>query len=74
MPEFERTQISQAKHIMKPFVLRRLKCDVLKGLPKKTEEVILCPMSKDQEKKYKDLVAMFSKQANKVTDCILCKT
>ena len=65
LPEFERTQISQAKDIMKPFVLRRLKCDVLKGLPKKTEEIVKCSMTKDQEKKYKDLISMFSKQADK---------
>ncbi|XP_034255614.1 SWI/SNF-related matrix-associated actin-dependent regulator of chromatin subfamily A containing DEAD/H box 1 homolog [Thrips palmi] len=64
MPNFERTQIAQAKHIMKPFVLRRLKRDVLKDLPKKTEEILKCPMTKDQERTYKDLIADFSKQAN----------
>lgn len=34
---FEQSQIDQAKRIMKPFVLRRLKCDVLNSLPKKSE-------------------------------------
>lgn len=51
---------------MKPFVLRRLKCDVLKDLPVKTAEVISCSMTKDQEKKYKDLITVFTKQAVKV--------
>lgn len=66
LPNFERTQIAQAKDIMKPFVLRRLKRDVLKDLPKKTEEIIKCPMTKHQEKTYKELIALFSKQANEV--------
>lgn len=65
LPNFELAQIAKAKHIMKPFVLRRLKKDVLKDLPKKTEQIIRCSMTKDQEKKYNDLIAMFSKQAGK---------
>lgn len=56
---------------MKPFVLRRLKCDVLKDLPEKTAEVISCSMTKDQEKKYKDLITLFSKQAVKVMLCMI---
>lgn len=63
-PNFERTQIAQAKDIMKPFVLRRLKRDVLKDLPKKTDKIIKCPMTKQQESTYRDLIADFSEQAN----------
>lgn len=66
LPSFERSQITQAKDIMKPFVLRRLKKDVLKDLPKKTEEIMKCSMTKDQEQKYKELIADFKKQANDV--------
>ncbi|XP_053609678.1 SWI/SNF-related matrix-associated actin-dependent regulator of chromatin subfamily A containing DEAD/H box 1 homolog [Plodia interpunctella] len=59
-PAFEKTQILQAKRIMKPFVLRRLKRDVLQDLPKKTNHTELCPMSERQQQLYKDLIAGFS--------------
>lgn len=52
LPEFEQEQIELAKRIMKPFILRRLKKDVLQDLPKKTSEVIKCPMTEDQRTKY----------------------
>ncbi|CAK1551300.1 unnamed protein product [Leptosia nina] len=60
VPAFEQSQITQAKRIMKPFVLRRLKQDVLQDLPKKTNHKELCPMSDRQQKLYKDLIAAFS--------------
>lgn len=37
---FERAQIEQAKRIMKPFVLRRLKTVVLSSLPPKTDYIV----------------------------------
>lgn len=40
LSKFEQTQIDQAKRIMKPFLLRRLKNDVLRSLPTKTEKVV----------------------------------
>lgn len=40
LSKFEQTQIDQAKRIMKPFLLRRLKDDVLKSLPQKTDQVV----------------------------------
>ncbi|KAG0718228.1 SMARCAD1 [Chionoecetes opilio] len=60
---FERERIEQAKRIMKPFFLRRLKCDVLKDLPCKEDEVKYAPMSKRQKKIYGDTVAVLSKKA-----------
>lgn len=36
---FYKEKIEQAKGIMRPFILRRIKADVLKQLPRKTEEV-----------------------------------
>lgn len=48
---------------MKPFVLRRLKADVLKDLPPKTEELIVCPMIKKQLDMYNNLVTKFSVEA-----------
>ncbi|XP_063364496.1 SWI/SNF-related matrix-associated actin-dependent regulator of chromatin subfamily A containing DEAD/H box 1 homolog [Cydia amplana] len=59
-PPFEQSQITQAKRIMKPFVLRRLKRDVLQDLPKKTNHTELCAMSDRQEKLYKHLIAGFA--------------
>lgn len=61
--KFERERIEQAKRIMKPFFLRRLKCDVLKDLPKKTDEVRYAPMSKRQQKIYTETVEAFSRKA-----------
>ncbi|XP_047029911.1 SWI/SNF-related matrix-associated actin-dependent regulator of chromatin subfamily A containing DEAD/H box 1 homolog [Helicoverpa zea] len=57
---FEQSQITQAKRIMKPFVLRRLKRDVLQDLPKKTNHRELCSMSERQGMLYKDLIAGFA--------------
>lgn len=53
---FEQNQIDKAKRIMKPFILRRLKKDVLTSLPKKTQEVVKLPMSETQAEKYNFLV------------------
>ncbi|KAI5635805.1 hypothetical protein NE865_11503 [Phthorimaea operculella] len=60
VPAFEKSQITQAKRIMKPFVLRRLKRDVLQDLPKKTNHTELCKMSAKQERLYKELCAGFA--------------
>lgn len=60
--QFEKTQIDQAKRVMKPFVLRRLKRDVLKCLPPKTEEIIKVAMPDCQKDKYKQLIASFSSE------------
>lgn len=65
LPRFEQEQVAQAKRIMQPFVLRRLKKDVLKDLPTKTEEVLYCTMEERQQTKYNDLIAMFSKKAER---------
>ncbi|KOB67046.1 putative helicase, partial [Operophtera brumata] len=58
-PAFEQSQIVQAKRIMKPFVLRRLKRDVLQDLPKKTNHTELVTMSDKQKNQYDDLIAGF---------------
>ncbi|XP_029366368.1 SWI/SNF-related matrix-associated actin-dependent regulator of chromatin subfamily A containing DEAD/H box 1A isoform X2 [Echeneis naucrates] len=52
---FERDRISQAKLIMKPFILRRVKNEVLKQLPAKEETVKFCSMSEKQQTLYKTL-------------------
>lgn len=57
IPAFERNQIAQAKRIMKPFVLRRLKRDVLRELPPKTDTMIPVPPDPDQKQKYQQLIS-----------------
>ncbi|XP_063051745.1 SWI/SNF-related matrix-associated actin-dependent regulator of chromatin subfamily A containing DEAD/H box 1A [Engraulis encrasicolus] len=51
-------RIDQAKLIMKPFILRRVKTEVLKELPPKTDMVERCSMSPKQKELY---TALFSK-------------
>ncbi|MBS1962863.1 MAG: DEAD/DEAH box helicase [Bdellovibrionales bacterium] len=46
-------QTSALKRLISPFLLRRTKDQVLKELPEKTEEVILCEMTAAQKKAYK---------------------
>ncbi|XP_053694435.1 SWI/SNF-related matrix-associated actin-dependent regulator of chromatin subfamily A containing DEAD/H box 1 homolog isoform X2 [Sabethes cyaneus] len=53
---FEKNQIERAKQIMKPFILRRLKRDVLSFLPPKTENIIKATMLDSQKEKYHALV------------------
>lgn len=47
------SQTSALKRLISPFLLRRTKAQVLKELPEKTEEVILCEMTQIQKKAYK---------------------
>ncbi|CAN7989083.1 unnamed protein product [Ixodes hexagonus] len=59
---FERDRVAHAKKIMRPFVLRRLKRDVLQQLPTKHEEERLVPMTPYQTDCYVNLVAALSKE------------
>lgn len=64
---FEREQIIQAKRIMKPFVLRRLKEDVLQDLPPKTDTVVHVPMVPTQKERYEALVNTFQNVSKNVS-------
>ncbi|KAH8274923.1 hypothetical protein KR018_008475, partial [Drosophila ironensis] len=64
--QFQETQIQRAKRIMKPFVLRRLKKDVLNNLPKKLSLVEKVPMSKKQKQYYHELVEYYSNNKGEV--------
>ena len=44
------------KNLISPFLLRRMKCDVNIQLPKKTEQVLFCPMTNDQKQSYRAFV------------------
>jgi SWI/SNF-related matrix-associated actin-dependent regulator of chromatin subfamily A member 5 len=48
--------ISQLHKILRPFMLRRLKADVEKSLPPKTETILFTGMSAMQKKLYKDIL------------------
>lgn len=67
IPTFERDQIDQAKRIMKPFLLRRLKRDVLQDLPKKFDYKLDIPMVESQEKRYNELVSQFKAAGDSVS-------
>uniref|UniRef100_A0A3B5L384 DNA helicase n=1 Tax=Xiphophorus couchianus TaxID=32473 RepID=A0A3B5L384_9TELE len=53
---FERDRITRAKLIMKPFILRRVKNEVLKQLPAKEEKIEFCSMSEKQQVLYEALL------------------
>ncbi|KAJ3054463.1 hypothetical protein HK097_001756 [Rhizophlyctis rosea] len=52
-----RQRIQRAKKIMKPFVLRRKKKEVVKELPGKTVNIVRCAMTKGQRAVYHSIVA-----------------
>uniref|UniRef100_A0A0R3RQJ2 SWI/SNF-related matrix-associated actin-dependent regulator of chromatin subfamily A containing DEAD/H box 1 homolog n=1 Tax=Elaeophora elaphi TaxID=1147741 RepID=A0A0R3RQJ2_9BILA len=56
---YEADKIEQAKAILKPYILRRLKADVLSYLPAKRDRVIKCPMITVQKEIYTTLVHEF---------------
>ncbi|PSN39967.1 SWI/SNF-related matrix-associated actin-dependent regulator of chromatin subfamily A containing DEAD/H box 1 [Blattella germanica] len=64
MPQFEQEQVAQARRIMKPFVLRRLKREVLKDLPTKTDATVMCALVPTQREQYDDLIHTFSAQSS----------
>ncbi|KAM3937943.1 SWI/SNF-related matrix-associated actin-dependent regulator of chromatin subfamily A containing DEAD/H box 1 [Leptodactylus fuscus] len=53
---FEKERIAHAKLIMKPFILKRVKSEVLKQLPPKQDHINFCQMSKKQQQLYNDLM------------------
>ncbi|KAF4072232.1 hypothetical protein AMELA_G00260750 [Ameiurus melas] len=61
---FHKDRIAQAKLIMKPFILRRVKSEVLKELPPKVEKVEMCPMSDAQQQLYDGLFSRLKNTVN----------
>uniref|UniRef100_A0A8C7LHK4 DNA helicase n=1 Tax=Oncorhynchus kisutch TaxID=8019 RepID=A0A8C7LHK4_ONCKI len=61
---FEMERISHAKLIMKPFILRRVKSEVLKQLPAKEEKVEFCAMSDQQQQLYNALMQKLKGSTN----------
>ncbi|KFQ47151.1 SWI/SNF-related matrix-associated actin-dependent regulator of chromatin subfamily A containing DEAD/H box 1, partial [Nestor notabilis] len=58
---YEKERIAHAKQIIKPFILRRVKDEVLKQLPPKKDFTELCAMSQKQEQLYCDLLKKLKK-------------
>ncbi|XP_019408734.1 PREDICTED: SWI/SNF-related matrix-associated actin-dependent regulator of chromatin subfamily A containing DEAD/H box 1 isoform X1 [Crocodylus porosus] len=58
---YEKERIAHAKQIIKPFILRRVKDEVLKQLPPKRDLIELCAMSEKQEQLYYDLLNKIKK-------------
>lgn len=56
---YEDDKIEQAKAILRPFILRRLKANVLSCLPKKNDRIVKCTMIPEQREIYMDLVREF---------------
>lgn len=59
---FVKNRIDQAKEILKPFILRRLKENVLTDLPSKIEKYEQIPMSENQKKIYDQNIEAYKKQ------------
>ncbi len=52
MREDDEAALEQLRRLVEPFVLRRLKKDVLSELPPKTEQILLIPLSEQQRMLY----------------------
>lgn len=55
--------VDRLHNVLRPFLLRRLKKDVEKQLPKKYEHVIYCRLSRRQRNLYEDFIASSETQA-----------
>ncbi|KAK3916242.1 Helicase domino [Frankliniella fusca] len=55
--EINESIIKRLHKVLRPFLLRRLKCEVEKQLPKKYEHVVMCRLSKRQRYLYDDFMS-----------------
>ncbi|CAG2161571.1 unnamed protein product [Oppiella nova] len=55
--EYNEGLIRRLHKVLRPFLLRRLKCDVEKQLPKKYEHVVMCRLSKRQRFLYEEFMS-----------------
>lgn len=62
LDRFYMDKIKQVREIMNPFVLRRLKTQVLKELPAKSENIISCGMPARQRAEYDKLLNYYKKR------------
>lgn len=55
--EYNENIIKKLHKVLRPFILRRLKCEVEKQLPKKYEHIVMCRLSKRQRYLYDDFMS-----------------
>ncbi|XP_025194830.1 helicase domino isoform X3 [Melanaphis sacchari] len=55
--EYNDNIIKKLHKVLRPFILRRLKCEVEKQLPKKYEHIVMCRLSKRQRYLYDDFMS-----------------
>lgn len=58
--EYNEQIIKRLHKVLRPFILRRLKIDVEKQMPKKYEHVVRCPLSKRQRFLYDEFMSLAS--------------
>ncbi|MGN0907561.1 MAG: SNF2-related protein, partial [Bullifex sp.] len=68
MKEKNREASVRLQKLVSPFILRRLKSDVLKDLPEKLEEVSLCELTGEQRKLYDARVHLIRKDIENSSD------
>ncbi|XP_054168303.1 helicase domino-like isoform X2 [Oppia nitens] len=56
--EYNEGLIRRLHKVLRPFLLRRLKCDVEKQLPKKYEHIVMCHLSKRQRFLYEEFMSL----------------
>lgn len=55
--EYNDSIVKRLHKVLRPFLLRRLKCEVEKQMPKKYEHVVMCRLSKRQRYLYDDFMS-----------------
>lgn len=60
--DHDEAKLAELKTLIKPFILRRTKQQVAKELPEKTEQVLYCDMTPEQETIYEELKSQFRNQ------------
>ncbi|XP_063699973.1 helicase domino isoform X2 [Culicoides brevitarsis] len=55
--EYNESIIKRLHKVLRPFLLRRLKCEVEKQMPKKYEHIVMCRLSKRQRYLYDDFMS-----------------
>lgn len=56
--DFNMAVVQRLHKVLRPFILRRLKSEVEKQLPKKIEKVIMCELSKRQRFLYNEFMGL----------------
>jgi len=60
--ENDEAKLAELKTLIKPFILRRTKQQVAKELPEKTEQILYCDMTPEQETIYEEIKSQFRNQ------------